>query len=1312
MIPKASGIGLRRGLPSSSIRRALGLALLLVASAAVRSAPNPANGTITETNKIFNYTGGVVAGVNNSGSCPDSSAEKFILTTTLPSDFGTKLYSLEFDLSAEPADLILTVRDANGNHIASADGPSAEGAESLVLPATTGTTQYHVIACAFGGSTPSYSVHIELSIAQGGGGNLAPTACDATAFGTADPTCPGVPRYQVFTPPSAASYASSSSGEYNIGFNPKTRRIMAENSVPVARVTPAEIKPDGSGGDSGLPEACPELWENKSSATPTTLDPIMWTDQFSGRTFSSNQTSGANGAYAYTDNDGDSWINIGIAPPSGGVDHQTIGSGPFPANIPLGTPQNKGQCVLYCTQNLVGSVCQRSLTLGTSFENGQVATGPGASDSKGCGGLHGHVRIAPDGSTWLPDKSCGSKQGGAISIDTSTTPWHEFTVAGTDDRTGQPFVSNVQSTGNSDPSIAFDSDNIVYYCYGNGEPGGNEGHAHVAVGRRTPGTTNVTWLRDTDLGATHGIKNAAFTEAWGGSSGRASCGFLGTNVAGSYQGAGFTGDWYLYIATTYDQGRTWVTVNATPNDPVQHKACIWNSGGSNQCRNLLDFNETTADDKGRMVFGYSDGCVTPGCVARTAGNDFVAAMRIARQIGGKSLFASFDPFTDTNDGVVVAGPVNPKPVPPKRPCLLDSAKKHPNPSSRDATAAHLFWRAPDNGGVPIVNYDVFRSTTPADPNPTKIATTPDAKPQYDDTTVEASVPFYFYTVKANTPAQASGPSNELKLQIGAGSGSPCLIPGVLTVNDLIDNPNGSVSDDDAGQNTPPTGSNNVKYLSMAEPYLGPGANKLVFTLQVGPDTVAAPSSEWYIIWNRTTIAADGSDRAYVAMLTDATGTPRFEYGNFGPPLPLTSPPPPPNANTPTPLGLADSGTYTVATGVITITLSTSLAENRVAGQSLAGLNIRTFAGRYSGNPTSPRGQKSQNNASDITGNGNYTLVGNLSCRPNTPPVIDFFEADPAVGMSPLTVALSGTAHDDDTAAPADTIANWHLDFGDGQQVDLSSAPAGYGHVYSSNRQREFFRAALKVADSRSKESLVSRQADVEIDNTPLALLVATPAAIVKGSTVTLDASGSKAANNWAITEFTFDAGDGAAQVTTSAKTVPHTYSRGGDYAASVGVTDSQGFASEAPGTATVSVSNTAPVAALIADRAGGTPPVTVNFDASGSYDPDEVQTTDRVVSYRFDYGDGSPAETKVVPAAVHTFSAIGVHNVLLRVFDEEGKPSASDALVQVEVLAPPPAPSNLQLVGAVPMASLGLLAMGALLRGRRTRTGPCDRRLP
>src|SRR5204862_5431071 len=143
--------------------------------------------------------------------------------------------------------------------------------------------------------------------------------------------------------------------------------------------------------------------------------------------------------------------------------------------------------------------------------------------------------------------------------------------------------------------------------------------------------------------------------------GRAACGFMGTNTpdggGATYENGNFQGVWYAYIATTYDQGRTWVTVNAAPNDPVQNHTGVWQQGGSgeNGDRNLLDFNEITIDDKGRVLYGYSDGCHTDTCIhgnnLGSGQNPDVdrgpylergAFMRVARQSGGKPLLDQFD----------------------------------------------------------------------------------------------------------------------------------------------------------------------------------------------------------------------------------------------------------------------------------------------------------------------------------------------------------------------------------------------------------------------------------------------------------------------------------------------------------------------------------------------------------------------------------------------------------------------------------------------------------------------------------------------
>ncbi len=944
------------------------------------STPATSGTTVSSTagTTVITWSGSIPPLTNATSDCTQlydlPGADTHTTTINVPSGtYGAVNASYKFEITWTPvldpsaSDEIITVLNPDFSTLGSGDSSSTT--ETVTATNIPGGA-YKIVSCGFVNAQPQpYTGKLTITTTlkatatptptPGGGGGGGGT------FGGPDPTTPGSPRYQNYIPP-AGSSAQSGSGEFNIGYNPKTGRIMAMNSGPIWRLTPGELQ------SPAKPECCEALWEDKSNpATNTGLDPILFTDsgyfsnaatpayvQKTGRTFSSNLTAGANALYGYTDNDGELWTPIGAAPP-GGADHQTLSSGPLPSMFSiLTTPLNQGQYVLYCSQDLVGSLCQRSLDLGSSYTPSVPATGPGASNSQGCGGLHGHARIAPDGTAWLPDNSCSNGvQGGAISIDSSTTPWSEFVVKKTiGDANGPAFAATSQADG-ADPSVALDANSTAYYCYVNNQAGGNEGHAHVAVGKRIAGTTNIQWIRDTDVGLTHGIVNAAQTEAIGGAPGRAACGFLGTNVAGSnYQSGTFPGVWYAFIATTYDEGRTWVTVNATPNDPVQSKTGIWQQGGSgeNGNRNLLDFNEITVDKEGRVLYGYSDGCVSAGCIAGTAGNDYVAHMRIARQTGGKNLLG--DP--------AVAEPTAPKPA-----CLS---------GLRDsATGSHLNWKIPDNGGSDIVNYRIKRSKTPG--NEVLIGTTGNNIPKYDDISVAGDpTPHYYYVVEAiNQNGTVIGSiSNEVDLIVSA-SVSACILPGIT----VLDDTNADGSDADAGANTPPVPAVNIKRLSIGEPFLGAGLKKLIFTLNVAPSTTPPPpNSQWLIIWNAKNADAD-FDRRYVAMVTDATGAVSFDYGKFGVPLATTAPPPNPTSNAPSRLGAADStSSYNPTTGVIKIVLDTSNAENIGVGETLGDLNVRTSFNR----PDYPGFQRSQNNASDITGSGTYTLVGNASCAVQAP----------------------------------------------------------------------------------------------------------------------------------------------------------------------------------------------------------------------------------------------------------------------------------------------------------------------------------------
>ena len=705
------------------------------------------------------------------------------------------------------------------------------------------------------------------------------------------------------------------------------------------------------------------LWENKpllSANTPRAAgDPILFTDHDTGRTFC-GQLEGLTPAGCtidITDNDGDSFIpSDGVIPSD--VDHETIGGGRY--HSPLPNPGPVYQNAIYYASQSVGEA--RALR----SDNGGILFSPATTPMfavTDCAGLHGHIKVSPaDGTVYVPDFACGGSlpfhNGGQQAVVVSEDNGITWTVRTIPDSTTSGVIQEPVTPGTAqtrDPSVAIAADGTVYFSYQ-----AANGHSMVAVSH----DKGVTWAPSVDVGASvvNGgpVLNATFVAAVAGDPDRAAVTFMGTETGGNNWDCGngntcsygpdFTGIWYLYISVTYDGGHTWITQNVTPGDPTQRGGIC----GGGTCRNLLDFMDATIDKRGRIVVGYDDGCISVGCVAGSAPNDFTSKGAIARQSGGKRMFSAFDPV---------------EPAVPGAPRLSGSLV---------GTTATLTWPVPDNGGSPITGYKVYRKVGA---NAfTLLATVPTNT--YVDTTSAAGDIYHVTAVNG----QGEGPYCNDVTPVAGPIETACKLPGILAVNDL--NPDGT--DNDSGANTPPDGSVNIRELFVAEPFLGAGVEKLIFTMQLAPSTLSSPppSSQWYIIWQRQgTDPSDPNDASYdrmfVAMKTDASGALSFQYGKFGVPLDATNPNP--QANTPTTFGNADTGTYDVATGLVTITISNFKlraidggGSKYIAGTSLSALNVRTYLARPDA------GQKSQNNASDITGDGSYTLVGNASCATNIP----------------------------------------------------------------------------------------------------------------------------------------------------------------------------------------------------------------------------------------------------------------------------------------------------------------------------------------
>ena len=697
------------------------------------------------------------------------------------------------------------------------------------------------------------------------------------------------PRHQVHVSPPALG---NDAGEPSVGFNPFTKRTMFISYTQALRETYPELSNLKDVAGNPLPMSCDATWEDKSGTLTTvnSLDPILFTDQATGRTFNS-QLSGDNSLMEYTDNDGESWTPAQAGPPNGGADHQAVATGPYPAGqtppnaIAWGTPAVK-RPVYYCSQSVATAFCSRS-------DDGGVTFGPGfAFKNTDCaaGALHGHVKVAPDGTVYVPDSS-------QCVLATGESADHVVAFASADAGKTWAVRDIPQSTGGdgSDPSIGIATDGTAYMCYPNADS-----TVHVAVSK----DKGLTWTGGQDIGAAEGLVQTRFPQMIAGDPNRAACAFLGTKTLGNGSSLDFKGVWHGYVATTYDGGQSWHLVNVTPGDPVQGYGGVGPSGTN---RNLLDFNDLQLDEQGRTLFGFADGCIG-GCVKDPSANSFASKATIVRQTGGRTLFAKFDDVSGSATAVLRHNTANP--IKPAAACARQDISK------RTVVQADVVWNAPDTGGSPITNYKVYRALSPA--GPFDFLSDAGIKTTLVDTTVSPSVEKYYYQVEAENALGLAPVSNVIELGISvAPVVDTCKLPGEIIAVDA--------TGDGAGDDT------DIVYLGVAEPEAY--ANSFVITEKVVKFSGGQPPpNSFYPILFPT------KGNIYIAL--DATqGVPKFTRGTYrdvqSGVLAFTE------------TGLLDARSAYAANGTITMVVPRSLFGNPAVGAVLSGFDARTRVGSQS-----------------------------------------------------------------------------------------------------------------------------------------------------------------------------------------------------------------------------------------------------------------------------------------------------------------------------------------------------------------------------
>lgn len=924
---------LRRSRGFAALAAGLALAALIALPAL---AATPAGGTLSSDSPIVTWTGNPQppTALPTCDGPNDPTCDNFALTILAPTD----PFSVEIVVTPQLVDdYDLQVYGPDGSLVDdSGNAPGQPEAVLLIAPAT-GT---YTVSVANFAATQAYAATATLEIGGGGAGDPA----DGPSF----------------TVHVAPDHLGRGAAEPSIGANWNSGRAMYISGLETLRV---------DFDDCTSPARA--TWTDVSFDTTsiTTLDPILFTDRQTGRTFSS-QLGPKCSLMAFSDDDGASWTPSQGCGINSGVDHQTVGGGPFHAPL---TRDPEGplypHAVYYCSQDAAIAQCARS-------DDGGLTFGPAVPiyNLTECGGLHGHVKVAADGTVYVPNKGCNGEQAVVVSEDNGIT-WDVRRVPGT-------------SAGTWDPQVGVADDGTLYIGMTNG------GHPFVAVSD----DKGLSWRNLTDVGLGVGpsggdIQNTAFPVVVAGDGDRAAVGFLGAEQGGN-GGADDPGSphvWYAYVAFTYDGGRTWTTVDLDPGDPVQ-RGTVFSGGFTPQgasTRNLLDFNDMTIDEEGRVLFAYADGCV--GSCVKAAPNSGTEIATIARQTTGRRMYAALDATTVPASPLVEATILN---------------------AGEADEFVRVAWQEPFDGNSPINSYNVYRRRAD-EPAESLLASVGAADRSYDDASAAPGFDSFYRVRAVNSVGEGFSCGEVLAVEEGE-SPDPetrCEAPGITVATDPV----GDTTFQAGGDR-----SLDLTRLSIAEPFQADGGERLVVTIQVDELSVPHPSAAWRALWR-----SPDNVQYFVSFQScnQVTG-PSCSYGTFDGTLFSSQG--------------APEGCSFDADGNITITVDKALvgiSDAAHAGSALAGVEGRTqvFLGAACTGLLSP---------ADNAGPGSYVVGTNQSCSlgapqanddsastsENRPVVIDVLAND-ASSNGALTVTSTSDPANGATANNGDGSVTYQPDAG-------------------------------------------------------------------------------------------------------------------------------------------------------------------------------------------------------------------------------------------------------------------------------------------
>jgi len=244
-----------------------------------------------------------------------------------------------------------------------------------------------------------------------------------------------------------------------------------------------------------------------------------------------------------------------------------------------------------------------------------------------------------------------------------------------------------------------------------------------------------------------------------------------------------------------------------------------------------------------------------------------------------------------------------------------------------------------------------------------------------------------------------------------------------------------------------------------------------------------------------------------------------------------------------------------------------------------------------------------------------------------------FTSTPNVGETPFTVSFDASGSSDSDGY----ITSYQWTFGDGE----SGSGASTSHTYDDSGTHEVW---LMVADNNGATDTATTTIQATASNVPpVASFSASPTSGEAPLEVSFNASASHDSDGSIVSYvWVFEDGENG-----SGATVTHTYSAAGTYSAQLTVTDDDGVTDSTSRSIQVSpVPNIPPTASFTASPSSGDAPLTVEFDASASSDPDGT-----VISYEWTFGDGEHVSGVT---ATHVYTNPGSYTAVLTVTDDDG----------------------------------------------------------